>query len=187
VDGLLRWVGTTSDAAVPAVLAVVVGGAVVFAWRRRRIAWRDALSRTGSETLLLVALVIIAIATLLTPQLPGAARGSILLEPFWDLQEALAGRQVLARAIAELIGNVLLFIPLGAAITLRWPRLAIGAIVGAASLVSLAVEIGQAISAGGRMTDVTDVLMNAIGATVGVLIVRALVSHGPTTPGPVRQ
>jgi glycopeptide antibiotics resistance protein len=172
VNAFVDWIATTAAIAAAAVLAVGVAGVVVFVLRRRHVAWRDALSRTGSETLLIAAFVLIVIATLLTPPLSDEGHRRILLVPFWDLREAFAGRQVLARAVAELLGNVLLFVPLGAAITLRWPRLAAGAAIGAAVLVSLAVEIGQAVSAGGRMTDVTDVLMNGMGATVGVLIVR---------------
>lgn len=188
VDALLDWIATTSVVAFAAVLIICLGGAVVFAWRRRRTAWRDALSQTGSETLLLVALVLIVIATLLTPQLPGADQRTILLEPFWDLREALAGRQVLARAVAEMIGNVLLFIPLGVGLVLRWPRLSIGATLGLAVAVSLIVEIGQAISAGGRMTDVTDVLMNGVGAVLGAAIARRVIrSQPPMTPDAMRR
>jgi glycopeptide antibiotics resistance protein len=188
VDALVEWIATTSVIAAAAVLAIIVVGVIVFAWRRRRGAWRDALSRTGAETLLIVALALIVIATLLTPALSGAGHRRILLVPFWDLNEALAGRQELTRAIAEMVGNVLLFIPLGAGIALRWSRLTIGAAVGLAVAVSVVVEIGQAISADGRMTDVTDVLMNGIGAAIGALIVRRLLaSQEPLTPGRVER
>jgi glycopeptide antibiotics resistance protein len=188
VDALLRWVAATSALALGTVFVICLAGAVVFAWRRRRLSLRDALTETGSETLLAVSVALIVIATLLTPQLPGAAQRTILLEPFWDLREALAGRQVLARAVAEMIGNVLLFIPLGVAIVMRWPSLGLGAAVGAAVAISLVVEIGQAILAGGRMTDVTDVLMNGIGALIGALAIRrTLLSQEPLTPGTMHR
>jgi len=188
MDALLRWIVATNALALATVITISLAGALLFAWRRRRSEWRDALSRTGSETLLVVSLALIVIATLLTPQLPGADQRTILLEPFWDLREALAGRQVLARAVAEMIGNVLLFIPLGAAIALRWPALSLASAVGAAVAVSIVVEIGQALLAGGRMTDVTDVLMNGIGALIGALVVRRAPSpQQPLTPGTMHR
>lgn len=188
MDNLLRWIAATSVLAFGTVIAISIGGALLFVWRRRRSEWRDALNRTGSETLLVVSLALIVIATLLTPQLPGAGQRTILLEPFWDLREALAGRQVLARAIAEMIGNVLLFIPLGVAVALRWATLGITAATGAAVAVSLVVEIGQALLAGGRMTDVTDVLMNGIGALIGAVVVRrAVAPQEPLTPGTMHR
>ena len=183
MDALLRWIVSTSVLAFGTVIVICVAGAILFVWRQRRSEWRDALSRTGSETLLVVALALIVIATLLTPQLAGAGERTILLEPFWDLREALAGRQVLARAVAEMIGNVLLFLPLGVALALRWPAISLAATIGAAVATSLVVEIGQALLAGGRMTDVTDVLMNGIGALIGALFVRRASSpQEPLTP-----
>jgi glycopeptide antibiotics resistance protein len=188
VDALVRWIATTTVIAAAAGLAITAAGVAVFAWRRRQGAWQDALSRTGAETLLIVALVLIVIATLLTPPLSDAAHRRILLVPFWDLREALAGRQELTRAIAEMVGNVILFLPLGAAIVLRWPGRGLAAIVGFAAAVSVIVEIGQAISAGGRMTDVTDVFMNAIGAALGAIAARRLVSaQRPMAPRAMRR
>jgi glycopeptide antibiotics resistance protein len=188
MDALLRWIVSTSALALGAVIAISIAGALLFAWRRRHSTWQAALSRTGSETLLVVSVALILIATLLTPQVAGAGERTILLEPFWDLREALAGRQVLVRAVAEMIGNVLLFLPLGVAIVMRWPTIGLAGVVGSAVVVSLVVEIGQAILAGGRMTDVTDVLMNGIGALVGALIARrALSPQEPLTPGTMRR
>jgi glycopeptide antibiotics resistance protein len=188
MDALLRWIVETSVLALGTVFVICLAGAILFAWRRRRSAWREALSRTGSETLLVVAMALIVIATLLTPQLAGAGERTILLEPFWDLREALAGRQVLGRAIAEMVGNVLLFIPLGLAIALRWPTLSLIATIGAAVATSLVVEVGQALLAGGRMTDVTDVLMNGIGALIGALFIRGATSpQEPLTPDTMRR
>ena len=188
MDALLRWIASTSVLALGTVAAICIAGVLVFVWRRRRAESHDALSRTGSETLLVAALALIVIATLLTPQLPRGDQRTILLEPFWDLREALAGRQVLARAVAEMVGNVLLFIPLGVALALRWPGLSLTATIGAAVGISLIVEVGQAVLAGGRMTDVTDVLMNGIGALIGALFVRrALAPQEPLTPGTMRR
>jgi glycopeptide antibiotics resistance protein len=188
MDALLRWIAATSVLALWTVVVICIAGAILFVWRRRRSDWRDALSRTGSETLLVVSVALIAIATLLTPQLPGEGDRTILLEPFWDLREALAGRQVVARAVAEMIGNVLLFVPLGVAIVLRWPGLGTLAAVGAAVVASLVVEAGQAVLPGGRTADVTDVLMNGIGALIGALFVRrAMAPPEPLTPGTMRR
>ena len=176
MEGLLGWILDTSALALVVFAIIGVVGSVVFLLRRRRTTWQEALGQTTSETVLVVAIALIVVATLLTPTLPGGNQRTILIEPFWDLREALAGRQVVARAVAELVGNVLLFAPLGAALVVRRPSIGLATIIGVAAIGSVAVELGQAVLAGGRTSDVTDVLMNAIGAAVGAVAIRPFVA-----------
>ncbi len=75
--------------------------------------------------------------------------------------------------LVELLGNVLLFAPLGFLLPLLfpavrrwWQTLAVGAGV------SLAIELYQLTWPGVRKADVNDVLMNAVGALLGLVALR---------------
>lgn len=70
----------------------------------------------------------------------------------------------------DALGNVAFFVPLGWLLaTLLWPRQA----VGAAAVFSVAIEVTQYVFALGR-TDVTDLILNVLGAAIGVGIARLL-------------
>jgi glycopeptide antibiotics resistance protein len=66
--------------------------------------------------------------------------------------------------IAEIVGNVLLFVPLGAVLCLRNVRFVRS--VGVALVISIAVELVQLLLPG-RTTAVDDVLCNTAGAALG--------------------
>lgn len=75
--------------------------------------------------------------------------------------------------LAEQVGNVLLFAPLGFLLPLRWPQLnrwwrvmALGAGT------SLGIELAQMAMAGVHRADVNDVLLNTLGASLGWLTLR---------------
>ena len=97
--------------------------------------------------------------------------------PFKDLLIAIPeGWSAIHLALADLLGNVALFVPLGAAIALRWPGLREARVVLVAVALSAAIELVQGITATGRMAQLTDVLMDALGAWLGWLIARRLVA-----------
>lgn len=82
--------------------------------------------------------------------------------------------------VRQLVGNVLLFFPLGVYAPALWrPMRSVGALVAAAVALSALVELIQlrlATSYGFpvRVADVDDVLLNAAGATLGWLAWQAL-------------
>jgi glycopeptide antibiotics resistance protein len=83
--------------------------------------------------------------------------------------DALDGEGGLRFAVAELIGNVLLFVPLGMALRWRLPRFGIARVTGAAMLISVTVEVLQAVLATGRWATTTDVITNTVGGLVGAI------------------
>jgi glycopeptide antibiotics resistance protein len=105
--------------------------------------------------------------------------------PFRDFFHSLDLSPFYVRlALGNLIGNVLLFVPWGAALGLRYRTLGV---LGAFALIaglSVGVEAWQGISANGRNVDITDVLMNTTGGLLGYLVVRAFRSHPTGRVGP---
>lgn len=159
-------------AAVPAFLALAALIAAVSLaiawWRARRAGWRPALAETFPDALLLVALAAIAVLTLGDPMGPQPDR--INLVPFRDQLWAIAGQVEPGIAAATLAANVLLFVPLGAALAARHPERSGWWLVAVAAGISLAVECAQAIMDIGRLADVTDVIANAAGAALGAAL-----------------
>jgi glycopeptide antibiotics resistance protein len=98
--------------------------------------------------------------------------------PFKDFLHSLDLSPFYQRvALGNLLGNILLFVPWGAAVAFRWRRLGVVALVVATVLLSGSIETWQAVSRTGRMADVTDVLMNTFGGIVGYLLARVLLSR----------
>jgi glycopeptide antibiotics resistance protein len=93
------------------------------------------------------------------------------LVPFDDVLGGLEDSWV--ETLAELFGNVLLFAPFGFLLPLlvpamrRWWRA-----LAAGAAVSLAIELYQLAWPGVRKTSVDDVLLNALGALVGLAVLR---------------
>jgi glycopeptide antibiotics resistance protein len=70
-----------------------------------------------------------------------------------------------------MVGNVLLFVPLGLFVPLRWPRMRDARrLLTAAALFSLGIEVAQFALGFGRRTSSTDVLLNTVGAALGYLL-----------------
>lgn len=158
--------------AMPAILgmAAVIGAAslLLAAWRARSGGWSSALSTTVADAVLLVALGGIAVLTLGDPMGPQPDR--INLIPFRDQWWALQGLVDPNLATATLVANVVLFVPLGAALAARFPAASTWSLVLLAAGVSLAVEAAQALLDIGRLADVTDLLTNTAGAAIGVVM-----------------
>lgn len=98
--------------------------------------------------------------------------------PFEDLAKELRKDDpALSVAVEEMIGNALLFFPLGVLVSLRWPSWEIKRLLAVAVLFSLAIEILQFALGFGRTSSSTDVLLNSAGAGLGyftVLLFRRL-------------
>jgi VanZ family protein len=156
--------------ALPLIVAVaLMAGLIavpVTALRARDGGWPEAWRTTLPEAVLLVALSTIAILTLGDPMGPQPDR--INLIPFRDQFWALQGEIDPFLATATLIANVVLFVPLGAALAARFPSSSGWGLVAVAAFVSLTVEGAQAVLDIGRLADITDVLANSFGAAIGV-------------------
>ena len=166
--------------ALPAIVAfaslIVALSLALAAWRARSAGWRAALGSTMPDAMLLVALGAIAVLTLGEPMGPQPDR--INLVPFRDQWWALQGVVDPALAVVTLVANVLLFVPLGAALAARHPEAGAGRLVLWAAAVSIGVEAAKGLMNVGRLADITDVMANTAGAAIGVALWGAVVGEG---------
>jgi glycopeptide antibiotics resistance protein len=115
---------------------------------------------------LAAALLLIAVVTLS----PRGGRTLVELMPLTDLSEAVGERDL--TLLLKSFANVLLFMPLGAAlglydVSLRSALLASVALSGA-------IEVAQFVVVPGRTSSVDDVVLNTLGAILGYLLVSGL-------------
>jgi glycopeptide antibiotics resistance protein len=136
------------------------------------------MREAGADILLAVSVLAILALTIL----PGggasrpATRRSLM--PFEDLVRSLGPgmpSDAVDLAVGNLLANLLLFLPFGIALGLRFPETRRRRLVLACAGLSLAVEVVQLLLPGGRSADVTDILMNTLGGAIGLLVARAIV------------
>jgi glycopeptide antibiotics resistance protein len=82
-------------------------------------------------------------------------------------------------AVADLLGNALLFVPFGLVTAIHFPTTGWRASLAVAALSSLAAEVGQALEATGRVSDVTDITMNTLGGAIGFGVARWAAGRRP--------
>ncbi len=139
-----------------------------------RSRWHVMTTRARLETVVVYAVfalyVVFALKLLLFSRPPGSER-SVNLVPFATISHYLvSGSSGVRRfAIGNVAGNVLLFVPLGAYVSVltRWTAARTMLVVASASV---AVEILQGVFALGA-SDVDDVILNCLGGFVGILLV----------------
>ena len=139
-----------------------------------RSRWHLMTTRARLETVVVYAVfalyVVFALKLLLFSRPPGSER-SVNLVPFATISHYLvSGSSGVRRfAIGNVAGNVLLFVPLGAYVSVltRWTAARTMLVVASASV---AVEILQGVFALGA-SDVDDVILNCLGGFVGILLV----------------
>ena len=126
-----------------------------------------ALLSSALDVTLVASFVSILILTL--PPSIGAPR-TVTIVPFSELRHAVGDY-----GISQLVGNAILFMPLGFLAPLRWHGLDSALrIVAVSAALSVLVELLQFVIPTGRQTGVTDVIMNVVGATFGYLAMRVL-------------
>lgn len=140
-------------------------------------------NRPSRGWLVAVALVVAGILwiTLRPTGLPGDPAGTNLkplehhgraLQALLDGPSRSANREAIVRyLVGDVLGNVLLFVPLGLAVAGaagagRSPTVRLAAAGGLGAGLSVAIE-GVQLVVPGRATDVDDVIFNALGALVG--------------------
>lgn len=88
-----------------------------------------------------------------------------------------------ATALKNIVGNIVMFVPLGLLLPLLFHRLrSVGALAWRVALVSTAIEILQ-LSTRVRATDVDDIFLNVAGALIGYSVFRLLQRAAQRMPG----
>ena len=147
--------------------AVAAASAVVVGARSRRMSMRDAIAATLPDAALGLSAALILVLTLRPgPEFEGE-RTTLNLVPFREQYLDWTQRAGPLAAVAEAVGNLAVFVPLGAAVAWRFGRLrgrdaAIGFVA-----FSLAIEVAQLLFGQRRTADITDLLLNTSGAMLG--------------------
>jgi glycopeptide antibiotics resistance protein len=136
----------------------------------------------GRNTLLAITVlyaVVVAMLTVVPTRVTRSRTREVNVVPLGSVMECITdfpGRDVPRRCIANVLGNVLLFVPFGmafAAIRRRHGSPAL--LLVTAALVSTCIEAIQYVEQTvfiGRIVDIDDVLWNTIGAYIGFAILR---------------
>lgn len=105
---------------------------------------------------------------------PYGSDGRIDPIPFHPLWTALTGEIDASRVVATFGANIVLFVPLGILLPLRWPRLDHPVTITlVTALLSAAIEASQYLLNAGRVAQLDDVIFNALGGLIGWAMVRA--------------
>lgn len=173
MSGLLDW--TVGLLPLLAIAAVPV--AVTWVVRRRRGPLAGA--SPGLDSALVLTLVLLAVVGFRPG--PGETPGAHWqLVPFLDLVRSLGeSPSALRIEVANVLGNVALFVPWGVVVALRFPRARVATFIVVTLALSLTIEIGQAVQGSGRESDATDVVTNVAGGILGFLLVRRLARRAP--------
>jgi glycopeptide antibiotics resistance protein len=127
-------------------------------------------SRAGLARLALLAYLPVAVVLTMTP-----ARGGEITPNLAPLAGIVATFRDggIGFGVVQLVGNLLLLLPLGALLPVALPGARLRDAVLVALAVSLTIELVQWRVAAGRMADVDDVWLNTVGAALGWLTSRA--------------
>ena len=171
---LLGWVRQYLPiAAVVAVPAVLLWALLVARRRDRGLTLPRTMREAGADVLLVLSLFAILALTVLPGWSAGAPATGRSLVPFEDLVRSLRPEMpayALDLAVGNLVANVLLFVPFGFALGLRFPHSPRWRLVLVCLVLSTSVELVQLVARIGRSADVTDVLMNTTGGALGLLL-----------------
>lgn len=88
--------------------------------------------------------------------------------------------------VVDVVGNVLLFIPFGLLLPLRWPSMkSLIKVGGAGCAFSLTIETVQLLLGNGRSATAQDVILNTVGSAVGYGLLIAIVARNRRSPNRV--
>lgn len=93
-------------------------------------------------------------------------------------------------SVVDVVGNVVLFIPFGLLVPLRWPSMrSLLKVGGAACAFSSAIETLQLLLGNGRSATVQDVILNTVGSAAGYGLLIAIVGLKRRSPnrGPISR
>ncbi|MBW0274037.1 hypothetical protein ATM97_32490 [Nocardia sp. MH4] len=124
----------------------------------RRLALRRSIAEVG-----IVGATLPWVWMILTP---ATGTRAVSLMPLRDLLDTLGAAP--GTAFVQVGANLMVFLPLGFLLPLRFPRMSgVARMTAVGAVVSTALEILQYILDLGRVTSVDDVLLNAVGAGLG--------------------
>jgi glycopeptide antibiotics resistance protein len=166
-------------------VAAVVAGPAVLLWallvirrRDRGLTMRRTIREAGADVLLALSLFAILALTILPGTQPSGPASGHSVVPFEDLVRSLRpGMPAYATdlAVGNLAANLLLFLPFGFALGLRFPTASWWRPLVAIVALSVGVELVQLLAGMGRSADVTDVLTNTVGGLLGWAAARLVV------------
>jgi glycopeptide antibiotics resistance protein len=116
---------------------------------------------------------------------PGAPEIAHNYVPFKTILPYLRGHPTWRDALRNLLGNILLFLPLGFLLPLLYRRISWKSVLGIAAALSLGIETLQLTLRAG-IFDVDDLLLNALGALLGYLAFLLLTNQPLPRWGTVR-
>ncbi|MFN2484662.1 MAG: VanZ family protein [Candidatus Limnocylindria bacterium] len=178
MEGFVDWLAWVAAAGRPLAwiaVFVAVGAAVLARWRARHAPQAEAIDRSLRDGALALAVAVVVVLTI-RPAVPEPGYDPLLLIPFQDVVDVTVDPDLRARAVVDVVGNLVVFVPLGAALAARFPRWSWRGVVAATAILAVAVEVTQLILDIGRTADVTDVLVDPIGALLGFVAWRRLTS-----------
>lgn len=171
---IVLWAG------IIAALATVI--LTIVRMKRTKAPLGGALAQSAGEMGIAFSLLAIAIVGFWSYQV--AAPRSLNLIPFGDFLHVPDDAPWWS-PIQFTFANILLFLPLGVSVQLRFRHISVGNIaLGAAALAAL-IEAWQWIFGTGRVTSTDDVIFNTLGAVLGALIVRGLARLYSKPPPPI--
>ncbi|MBK1784827.1 VanZ family protein [Prauserella cavernicola] len=162
---LLRSFGILVPIAVLTLPFALLAWRLLTVWRARRRPARQALVTAGLD----VAIVLVAALVLALVTMPFPGPGGVSLVPGEDLGDALTDNA----SFWQVAANVVMLLPLGILLPLRWRfwqgvrRVALAAL-----MASIGIEAMQYFIDAGRFTSTDDVLLNTVGAALGASLVR---------------
>lgn len=165
---MILWIATSLGLALVAAMPLLMAATFAIAWRRRSRAWVEAALPVIRACMLPLTTIAILTAALRPGDILPGDEYAINWEPFRDLRTSVASGYLVGIAIQNLVGNAAMFVPFGLAVRVTVPRVSAALIVLLAAVVSAAIEVAQAALALGRSADITDVIMNSIGAAAGI-------------------
>ena len=153
-----------------AIVALVLVGGVLFIVRSRRASRAEAARETALDLAMLTWLGLILLLTVV-PFDHVDERPPIGFIPFLDaIQRVVNDVSYPSTEIIDIVANVVVFMPLGFAVAVRWGRRWMIPSIAAAAALSFCIELTQAVEATGRFASATDIVTNTTGAALGFLL-----------------
>ena len=133
----------------------------------------DAAPSATAATLALAGAVALIVVVTLWPMPDDVTHLNLI--PFATFLDAWNSRREVVVETVNIVGNVALFVPVGflAPLASRAIRSSV-AVAAVGSALSVGIELAQLLMASGRTADITDVLLNTLGALVGYGVVTRL-------------